>query len=285
MRRQLYHVWLATAAGGCLLLGCHNGRRYCPYPEEPLLLTKPPVEGKIEVGEGPQLSRSEPAPPPFPADALASVPRPLPVGPPEPMLATPTTAEPPRAETATSNDPPTTTPPAPPTKPPVMAAPAKMQRSTVPANPVSRIREKPAPTEAPRGPAIADLNPTPQTPAAPAVGPYGHEPGYGWLQGTVDKHYRGRLYLRYCDATIEDRWGGKVCLERRRRDFRRGRTRPGRHYRAARRLAAVSALSHQIRPRRPAEKLAAKAESCKSLQTASKSKPLTRMISRIEKRC
>src|SRR5437762_7770269 len=104
MRRQLIHVWLA--AGGCLLGGCHHGARHCPYPEEPLLLSKPPVEGKIEVLEGPQLTRSEPVAPPLSADMLAAAPKPMPVGPVEPFLARPTAepprAEPPRAETATA---------------------------------------------------------------------------------------------------------------------------------------------------------------------------------------
>jgi hypothetical protein len=44
-------------------------------------------------------------------------------------------------------------------------------------------------------------------------GVYGHTPDYGWLQGTLEKHYRGHLELRYCDATQDDELGGKVCLE------------------------------------------------------------------------
>lgn len=208
MRRQLLQVWLAATAGGCLSVGCHNNTRCCPYPEEPLLLSKPPVEGKIDVIDGPQLSRSEPVAPALPAEALASMPRPLPVGPPEAVLATPT-VEPPPAETTTANE------PAPPKpvhgKPPITAAPATMKKKTpVPANPVSRIREtKPAPL-APEGPALTSA---PAASPSSVPGVYGHESAYTWLQGTVDKHYRGRLYLRYCDPTVEDQWGGKVCLE------------------------------------------------------------------------
>jgi hypothetical protein len=43
-------------------------------------------------------------------------------------------------------------------------------------------------------------------------GNYGHSGDYSWLQGVVDKHYQGQLYLRYCDHSVEDAWGGKVCL-------------------------------------------------------------------------
>src|SRR5438132_5275864 len=102
MRRQRIHVWLA--AGCCLLAGCHNHARRCPYPEEPLLLSKPPVEGKIEVLEGPQLARSEPAAPPISVDTLAAAPKPMPLGPREPFVVTPT-LEPPRAETVVETSP------------------------------------------------------------------------------------------------------------------------------------------------------------------------------------
>jgi hypothetical protein len=43
-------------------------------------------------------------------------------------------------------------------------------------------------------------------------GTYGNGPDYGWLQGVVDRHYRGHWYLRYCDPSVEDKNGGKVCL-------------------------------------------------------------------------
>lgn len=211
MRRQLFHVWLAAAAGGCLLAGCHSARQ-CPYPEEPLLLSKPPVEGKIEVQPGPQVARSEPVAPPIPAEALASIPRPLPVGPAEPVVVTPT-LEPPRAEPVTISEPAPKMPT--PVQPPVQGAPATMRKGPVPVTPTSRRRETPpaAPAHAPatppvQGPELA-LTPAPQ----PVAGVFGHDAGYAWLQGTIDKHYRGRLYLRYCDPTVDERWGGKVCLE------------------------------------------------------------------------
>jgi hypothetical protein len=43
-------------------------------------------------------------------------------------------------------------------------------------------------------------------------GIYGNAPDYGWLQGVVDKHYQGHWYLRFCDPSVEEKHGGKVCL-------------------------------------------------------------------------
>jgi hypothetical protein len=43
-------------------------------------------------------------------------------------------------------------------------------------------------------------------------GIYGNAPDYGWLQGVADKHYQGHWYLRFCDPSVEDKYGGKVCL-------------------------------------------------------------------------
>src|SRR5262249_11412373 len=59
---------------------------------------------------------------------------------------------------------------------------------------------------------------SPRVEATPAVsrkvvGAYGHAPDYLWLQGVLDRHYNGHWNLRYCDPTVDDAWGGKVCLE------------------------------------------------------------------------
>ncbi|VTS05205.1 hypothetical protein [Tuwongella immobilis] len=43
-------------------------------------------------------------------------------------------------------------------------------------------------------------------------GVYGHGTNHAWLQGVVDRHYRGYWNLRYHDASQEDAWGGKVKL-------------------------------------------------------------------------
>jgi hypothetical protein len=80
------------------------------------------------------------------------------------------------------------------------AIPIPSHRGPVNAVPAVRSRERP---EAPFGPPGG----------ARAAGTFGHAPDYSWLQGVLDKHYHGHLNLRYCDPTVEDTWGGKVCLE------------------------------------------------------------------------
>jgi hypothetical protein len=47
------------------------------------------------------------------------------------------------------------------------------------------------------------------TPPAPS---FARSADFRWLQGLLEKDYRGRYSLRYCDATVADRWGGKVSL-------------------------------------------------------------------------
>ncbi len=45
-----------------------------------------------------------------------------------------------------------------------------------------------------------------------APGKYGHDKDYHWLQGTLERHYRGYYCIRYCDPSVEDVNGGKVRL-------------------------------------------------------------------------
>jgi hypothetical protein len=42
---------------------------------------------------------------------------------------------------------------------------------------------------------------------------YAHASDYSWLEGVLERRVSGGLYLRYCDPSTEDRWGGKVGLE------------------------------------------------------------------------
>ena len=44
-------------------------------------------------------------------------------------------------------------------------------------------------------------------------GKYGHAADYTWLQGELDRHYRGHLELRYRSVSEDDPYGGKVRLE------------------------------------------------------------------------
>jgi hypothetical protein len=56
------------------MLGCEALFPRPPYPQDPLLLSKKPVEGRPDRSEAVQLAYVEPAPPPLPAEALVSIP-------------------------------------------------------------------------------------------------------------------------------------------------------------------------------------------------------------------
>jgi hypothetical protein len=183
MRKQLTRAWLTAAVSGGLFLGCRSASNRPPYPEQPLLLSKTPVEGKIEAVETGPVAQADPVAPPLPADALAAIPKPLPQVP----------INGPANENAVNH----TEPPAPKpspfhtavrTKTPILAAPA--------------VRSNDSPTPAPVLSGLGRVS-----------GSFGHGADYAWLQGVIDRHYRGHLCLRYCDPTVEDRWGGKVRLE------------------------------------------------------------------------
>jgi hypothetical protein len=187
---------------GCLAAGCHSASARHTYPQEPMLLSKSPVDGQIEGTELAQAPPSEPQPPPLPAEALATIPRPMPVGPATPLAVTP---EPPPVA------------PTPPPEPARRTIPAKTAEKSSPppaAMPAARRKTVPVRTlPAQRSNEGPELPTTPAAESRSAPDVYGHETNYGWIQGVLDKHYRGHLFLRYCDPTIEDRWGGKVRLE------------------------------------------------------------------------
>jgi len=76
---------------------------------------------------------------------------------------------------------------------------------------IEEQREPSLPTPTPIAPKV-EAKPMPGAPPIQVAGVYDHGPGYIWLQGTLDRHYRGHLNLRYCDSSKDDYWGGKVRL-------------------------------------------------------------------------
>lgn len=166
MRPRFVRLGCAAALTAGLTAGCHSssGTGKSPYPKDPLLLSKKPIEGGIPLAADaslPPLASAEPARPPVPATALVSAThgvRPL-----DGFAAN---------RTGVAAQPMATI------KAPIIAVPAVRSRS-----------------------------------AEAADGIYGHSPDHRWLQGVLDKHYQGHFDLRYCDAAVEDRWGGKVRLE------------------------------------------------------------------------
>lgn len=255
MRRQIVRRWLSLAALPGLLLGCQAIKG--PHVNQPLLMSKQPVEGKFGTSREPtQFASAEPKAPPLPSAAFASGP-PANLGPPVSPALRPSDAP----TIAMPVTPPDNVSASPQRRPNINAIPAVRShvRPEVPASPVDRPNgvapaspaarpgpqappvpstSTPAPATAfaatPRPPmdpllstapavppaaaastAALSTTPPPAPPPAPArfEGKYGHDAAYTTLQGVVDRHHHGHVYLRYCDPKVEDPWGGKVCLE------------------------------------------------------------------------
>jgi hypothetical protein len=172
------------------------------FPDDPLLLSKKPVLGRAQDARPVVLASAEPMAPPGPAVALASAPR----------TAQTTTVSLGSRPEATAPD-----------LPPPPSPPGADASGSPPANSVSTFKTAERSGFGSGESAVAAITAvrTKETPAIPAVtaverkvsGNYGNAADYSWLQGVVDKHYQGHLYLRYCDHSVEDTWGGKVCLQ------------------------------------------------------------------------
>jgi hypothetical protein len=177
MRRKRAKIWLLAAAGG-LVLGCQSASVRNGYPEDPLLLSKKPVEGKPGKAESVQVVHAEPKAPTLPPTELASNPA-APGATPRPEFSTVAGKEP---------------------RPTAPVTTAAAPKEPVQAIPVSRPQ---APAEAPPAPPVPRQVP----------GTYGHGPDYTWLQGILVRQSQGRPGLRYCDPAAVDAWGGQVILE------------------------------------------------------------------------
>jgi hypothetical protein len=177
MTRLHRRTWLALALGSGLALGCRSAIWQHSYRDDPLVQNRRVVPVPAEEAQPTMVARVEPEAPAAPVMALAAAPVP-------------------EHETA---------------KQPLETA----EQPAVPRDPpVSLIGTAKAPAPVTAAVRRADAG-VPAVPAATdwSAGPYGHAADYSWLQGVIDKHYRGHLELRYCDASTEDRWGGKVHLE------------------------------------------------------------------------
>lgn len=185
MRKRFLRFGCLVAAGGAFVLGCQSGPK--GYPSGPLLSSKQPVAGKTGSEAPVQVADAEPRAPQLPATALAALPpderdRPA-------ALGLPTGSVRPNESSADA---------APAASSPFRTA--GRSRGPVTATPAVRSSEG---GETPVGPALERK----------VAGQFGHGDDYSWLQGVLEKHYRGRLYLRYCDPSTEDTHGGKVCLD------------------------------------------------------------------------
>jgi hypothetical protein len=71
MGRKLRHVgWITLFVG--VFAGCTKSAVRTKEVPDPMLVTKPPVEGRAHAAKSSPLSRGEPAPPSPPADADSS---------------------------------------------------------------------------------------------------------------------------------------------------------------------------------------------------------------------
>jgi hypothetical protein len=134
MRRRTRRAWSITALAGSLALGCHLGAGRPAFSDDPLVLSKRPVEGQPAQTAAPvQLARAEPAQPLLPASALAQAPQ------------NSQDASPP--ETATTS-PPSDGPDSPP-QPALPVGPALRVKPLVRPEAVPTGRERPAPGHGP----------------------------------------------------------------------------------------------------------------------------------------
>lgn len=174
MRRQLARIWLTAAGGGCLALGCQANLWRHSYSEDPLLLSKKSVVGKVDPSGPVRVAQAEPEAPGLPPAALAaasSIPD----------------DNPPAAATTTQG-------------PSGNGIPVEQARPPLSASLASRSGQ-------------ASGTPVFSTAQRHVSANYGHAPDYSWLQGIVERSPHGPLELRYCDAAVPEKWGGKVRLE------------------------------------------------------------------------
>jgi hypothetical protein len=223
-------------AFGILAILCSTGclfSRKAPYANDPLLIYYKPTLDDSATILAERASRHEPVRPPMPAAAQAAWPQPSqPISPVQPASATQ-----PAPESAS---------------PQIRPNSRESYFSPAPAADGARkpvVTELPKlESTKPIVPMTADSTPTlavlPDTDVVPAVsmsksesippeqfprasaesafpkpaehhqvaGRFGHAPDYHWLQGVLEKHYRGYFCLRYLDPSKEDPNGGKVRL-------------------------------------------------------------------------
>jgi hypothetical protein len=176
MAQKIIQVSLIIVCASGLVLGCSTADRK-PYLQDPLLISKKPVEAQPQNARPTLLAQADPTPPSGPGVFLAAAPQPIVV------------AETPQATARSAVTP----------SPTVPAQTVSTYTGAVEATPAVRVKESSSTSFV--------------TPVERKVhGTYGNGPDYGWLQGVVDRHYRGQWYLRYCDPSMEDKNGGKVCL-------------------------------------------------------------------------
>lgn len=196
--RRIGHAILMLA----ITCGCQTTARKAAYSDNPLVSTRQPLihsaAERERLASAAQNSNKNSLPPPVPLG-------------PEPSAVAQTPIQPPPAPNWDAvSDMAAARPPDP--SPPLLAPlPARtvaddLQGPEMPALPVGR----PVPASGfgePQSPPVIANSPRITT------GKFGYSTDRTWLQGELDRHYRGYLELRYRTASDDDTFGGKVRLE------------------------------------------------------------------------
>jgi hypothetical protein len=220
---------LALTAG--LLAGCQSSPPRYPYDNNPLVQARPPLQqtygGNDRLTQIAQNGTKTVVPPPAnmtnAAAATSAAPGQRPAN-----TSTLTTYTPPQAPDAgpTMPDPVYSSQAAPPAPAPQAPATEMVAVAAAPPAPAPTPSDPPIspPATPPMSPAAA-----PPPPVVPAVartvnGSFGHASDYSWLQGELDRHYRGYMEVRFRPVSEDDPFGGKVRLEDdpRLREFKAG---------------------------------------------------------------
>ncbi len=198
MRRS----YLALCLLGCITMtGCLWQRRP-PYANAPVLTHyKPTLSDSASILAERQVRRG-PAKPPMPILSRDEETDHAPL---------PKIVEPAKAEERTPPPPPALPLSAAPKPSPVVraSAPASASSDVIPVNFVpAGVVVTPEPKPEP----VKEGAPSPAQHRTVA-GNYGHDNDYHWLQGIVERHYKGYVCVRYCDSSVENEFGGKVRLK------------------------------------------------------------------------
>jgi hypothetical protein len=217
--------WLTICVlSGLALTGCRSSNS--PYANDPTLLYYKPTLNDSATVLAERTSRREPVKPAMPAVAQKTQTLP-------PMDPTPGPAPQSEVQPASASE----------IKPLTLNEPAgTLPADLANAEPIGKLEPvdiKPLPGAAPAPePVIAKLPindaaplpapkpPAPQMPPPPApvrppailakridtTGRFAHDSEYRWIQGVLEKHYRGYYSLRYADSSVEEAYGGKVRL-------------------------------------------------------------------------
>jgi hypothetical protein len=226
MRTYITRTGSALALTAGLLAGCQSSARRSPYADNPLLQTRPPLQqtnaGNDRLNQIAQAGPRTVVPPPGMAGSpttyqSAALTAPATTAPSQPpVYATTTTyTSPPMPDAGPAMpDPVAAAPAAPPMPDPLPA------QAPTPEPIATTAAVAPDPLMPPAPPPTMSALAAPPAAAPPTIAPvrqvngrFGHAGDYTWLQGELDKHYRGYLDLRYQSPSEEDAFGGKVRLE------------------------------------------------------------------------